>query len=154
MRPVELRDLLADNSSPTSDGCIEWTRARDKDGYGITRSYGVTYKAHRAAWILVHGPIPAGQVVRHSCDNPPCVNTQHLSLGTVLDNNRDRETRGRGADRRGEKAAMAKLTERQIPEIRALLNDRVPQASIAARYGVSRKAISKILHRQTWAHIS
>lgn len=79
---------------------VEFIGGRDDDGYGkLTsrrRPNGVfEMKAHRVAWELARGPIPVGMVVMHKCDNPPCCNVEHLQLGTVGDNNRDRHCKGR-----------------------------------------------------------
>jgi hypothetical protein len=63
-------------------------------GIAEGRLYG-TRRAHRVAWIKAHGPIPTGLVVRHICDNPPCVNVDHLVLGTDADNIHDMHERGR-----------------------------------------------------------
>jgi len=75
--------------------CWEFTGSRSDDGYGSIRLEGSMQKAHRAAYQIVHGEIPAGLVVMHTCDNPPCINPAHLVLGTVADNNRDRHAKGR-----------------------------------------------------------
>lgn len=83
-------------------GCWEWQGARSASGYGWIklsnpRRYVVV---HRLAWSEVHGPIPDGLMILHSCDNPPCVNPDHLSLGTHADNMLDRQVRGRHANAR------------------------------------------------------
>ena len=70
-------------------GCHEWSRARDWRGYGRLRMKGRSPGAHRLAYELFVGPIPEGQVVRHRCDNPCCVNPDHLEVGTHVDNARD-----------------------------------------------------------------
>lgn len=81
------------------DECWPWLAARDRDGYGKFQygpKGGQTHiRAHR--WIVdyLHGPIPLGLVVLHSCDNPPCVNPAHLSVGTVADNNAEKFARDR-----------------------------------------------------------
>lgn len=82
-----------------TDGCWEWI------GATVAR-YGVLYvgegdrlvakKAHRLSWEMQNGPIPPGMLMCHTCDNPPCVNPAHLFLGTIADNNLDREAKGRG----------------------------------------------------------
>lgn len=59
--------------------------------------------AHRAAWESAHGPISSGLVVRHTCDNPRCINLEHLLLGTVADNQRDMAERGRGRNQNTDK---------------------------------------------------
>lgn len=80
-------------------GCIEWVRYRNHFGHGRIARNGKQELAHRLAWELANGPIPAGAWVLHSCDNPPCCNVAHLRLGTPADNVSDRDARGRGAFR-------------------------------------------------------
>lgn len=75
--------------------CWEWTRQRDRYGYGRFWLEGKHRKAHRVAWELTRGPIPAGLYVCHSCDNPSCVRPLHLHLGTNADNQREAVARGR-----------------------------------------------------------
>lgn len=84
----------------TETGCWEFRGSRDNDGYGQLWFEGQNERAHRASYLTNHGPIAAEMVVRHKCDNPPCVNPAHLELGTVADNNRDRAVRGRSAKTR------------------------------------------------------
>jgi len=72
--------------------CDEWDGPRDRDGYGrLSRGR----RAHRVAWEEANGPIPDGMCVLHRCDNPPCRRLDHLFLGTVADNNRDKALKGR-----------------------------------------------------------
>jgi hypothetical protein len=71
------------------DGCWLWTGAQRK-GYGTVKRAGKQQGAHRVAYSMVNGEIPAGQVVRHKCHTPLCVRPDHLQLGTTADNNEDR----------------------------------------------------------------
>lgn len=79
--------------------CWEWTAGTDRAGYGRISLGGRGDRrlvgAHRASWQIVNGPIPDGLFVLHSCDNPPCVNPQHLRVGTNADNMADMVVRGR-----------------------------------------------------------
>ena len=79
--------------------CWEWqgtlsTKPNGTRGYGKIQWRGVR-GAHRLAYTLTHGPIPDGLLVMHRCDNPPCVRPDHLMLGTVNENNADRDAKGR-----------------------------------------------------------
>ena len=93
--PIE--DRLWGRTRQTPNGCLEYLGSRCDGRYGSLFFNGRTQRAHRVAYQLTHGPIPAGQVVMHSCDNPPCVNPKHLSAGTLADNARDRSAKGRNA---------------------------------------------------------
>lgn len=140
----------------TGDGCWEWTRARNRRGYGVVNLQSGQVKAHRLAWELTNGPIPAGRYVLHSCDNPPCVRPDHLRIGSLADNNRDARERGhhfspfRGQDQRGALNHYARLTEEQVAEIRALYASGVFQRLIAARFGITQSNVSHIVRGKTW----
>ena len=104
----------------TPTGCWELHGTRDKDGYVVFYAEGKNQHSHRAAYKEWVCPIPEGMVVRHKCDNPPCINPKHLELGTVQDNVNDREERGRRTPARGEKNGYAKLTWDNVNDIRSL----------------------------------
>jgi hypothetical protein len=78
-----------------SDGCWLWGGGRSENGYGAFYWHGKQTGAHRVAYELVHGSIASDMLVLHKCDNPPCVNPDHLFLGTPQDNMTDKTIKGR-----------------------------------------------------------
>lgn len=134
---------------PTTDaGCILWNGAVNKAGYGTLGGP----LAHRVAYELSYGQIPHGMCVLHRCDNPPCVNHEHLFLGTHRDNVDDKVAKNR--QHKGEKMPQAKLTDSAVLEIRRLWESgSFTQQALANQFSVNRPAISKIVLRQRWKHI-
>lgn len=136
------------------DGCWEWSGGKTHNGYGrFSLSPTREMRAHRFSWEITHGNIEDGLVVCHTCDNPPCVRPDHLFVGTIKDNCEDRDKKGRGADRTGSKHHMAKLSDRDIFEIRAMRNSGVPQSSIAKRFGIRQQHVSRISRGENWGHL-
>lgn len=134
-----------------TEQCWMWTGCCDACGYGrvhVERGGLKVTKASRLSWMIHFGPIPNGMHVLHKCDNPPCVNPNHLWLGTHKDNMDDRDRKGRV--RHGETAGMAKLTRAQVREIKERLKHREFQTHIARQYGVSPHAIWQIANNLTW----
>lgn len=130
-------------------GCWEWTGATTSAGYG---QLSVNYKdkgAHRISWELANGPIPPGMFVCHCCDNPHCVNPDHLFLGTPKDNLADAAAKGRMS--RGEQHYRTTLTEWQIREIRRLASERnLSSSEISAELRVSYYAVYGVVTHNSW----
>lgn len=83
------------NILKVESGCWEWQAAKGHKGYGKCKYFGETL-AHRVSFIIHHGPLLGSKMcVLHKCDNPPCVNPDHLFIGTLDDNNKDRAAKGR-----------------------------------------------------------
>lgn len=100
----------------TNAGCQEFKgKIARSHGYPVIKRKGKTHLYLRYLWEKVNGKIPAGQVLRHKCDNPKCVNLDHVQLGTHADNVADRVARNRSA--KGERNGRAKLNEHQVREI-------------------------------------
>lgn len=134
--------------------CWEWTGALGPNGYGRTSDRGQNdLVAHRVSYELAHGAIPDGKIIMHSCDNRKCVNPQHLTAGTYLENMQDMIGKGRDNHpiRYGESSPRAKLTDANVVEIRSSIG--VSDAEFARRFGVTKAAIRHIRIGITWRHI-
>ena len=136
-----------DKLQPNGD-CLEWTGYCLNNRYGRTLAYGKDWLTHRLA-LHLEGVDVTGHFVLHSCDNRLCCNPNHLRTGTHQDNMDDMNSRGRQA--RGTKINQAKLTEKDVLEIRAITG--MYQKDIAKRYDVSPQTINYIINRKTWHHI-
>lgn len=144
--PVIAR-LLSYTAEEHPSGCLVWTGMKDNRGYGRFSFEGRWQSAHRSAWKILNGPIPTGMCVLHRCDNPPCVNVDHLFLGTLRDNVHDMLSKGRGKSCPGEKNGFAKLTQSIADEIRAAPG---VQRRIAERFNVSPSTVSAIKTNSRW----
>src|SRR3990167_5485175 len=134
----------------TETGCWIWMKTCDRKGYGQTCLNGKRIRAHRASFLVYKGAIPDGLCVLHKCDTPSCINTAHLFLGTVADNNKDAGRKGRSKKLFGESNGASKLTACQVKTIR---KDKRTLRAIAKDYGVSGMAISYIKRRIKWRHL-
>lgn len=134
-------------------GCHEWQGYCDKDGYGRFRFGGKKQRSNRVMWLLIHGEIPDNLFVLHHCDNPKCVNIDHLWLGTHLDNMADRNKKNRQAHTVGNMNNSAKLTEKDVKEIRLLLRSGIFQETIAKEFNVTQQLISRIRNKKAWKHL-
>lgn len=138
-------------------GCWEWTGAKRKKGYGSFQWGGKPWAAHRAAWTMFRGPIPEGLVVCHRCDNPPCINPDHLFIGTARDNVGDAIAKGRRPRMQqvrraiGENHGRALLTEDDVRFIRS--HRALGSRSLAMRFGVARSTVKNVLAGETWRHL-
>lgn len=148
-RKATLAERLAHHSIDAPEtGCRVWTSSGYPYGYGQLMWNGRPRKAHRLAWENANGPIPSGLHVCHRCDNPKCINPDHLFLGTSADNSADKVAKGR--QQRGSRHGLAKLTEEQVRAIKA---DGRQQFIIAKDYGVGSNVISKIKTGVSWRHV-
>lgn len=118
-------------------------------GYIRLSRSGKCIAIHRLVWEQYHGPIPDEMCILHSCDNPPCVEITHLFMGTRDDNMKDRNKKERQA--RGERHGFSKLKERDIPQIRRLINEGMLHKNIAKIFDVSRRTISCVKTGVTWS---
>ncbi len=137
--------------------CWVWTGARMVSGYGQIKKGAPSRKAlgaPRAAILLEGADIPSGMSVLHHCDNPSCVNPDHLWIGTHRDNMIDMVNKGRHprTSLPGERNGRAKLTSEQISEIRLRFSEEHPitMAKLARDYDVTTTTICSIVNGKTW----
>lgn len=132
-------------------GCYICTsHARNRGGYPVMTRSNKQVKISRFIYEECYGNIPRGAIVRHKCDEPNCINPEHLKIGTNQDNSRDMVERNRQAY--GERNGLAKLTEKDVKEIR-LLNKHFTYRELAKIYNVSYTNIASIVNNETWVHV-
>lgn len=165
-KPSETKRFLLKFKKTGNDECWEWNASRYNGKYGQFKSQ-VGVVAHRFSYFLYVGDIPDGIKVLHKCDNPGCVNPNHLFLGTNADNTKDMVAKGRSrfqcskgpgdAACKGEDHGRAKLTEADIRSIRKRYRKRSYHSSnakqLAMEYGVSQMHITRIVKKKKWTHI-
>lgn len=134
-----------------SGNCWIWTAYRKQTGYGVFNVNGKNMGAHRFSWIIKNGEIKNKLLVCHSCDNPPCVNPQHLWLGTGSENLLDAFKKGR-VNRKGSNNGRAKLNYLLVKKIRAMSKNGINQRVLASKFHVGQSAISKVVLEKTWIY--
>jgi hypothetical protein len=135
------------------DDCWEW-QGSTRDGYGRLVRGGRDLWAHRVAFEVVHGAIPAGLFVLHSCDNRRCCNPAHLFVGTRADNVADMIAKGRSVfhEWRGDRAHRRKVTSEQVAQIRAeYAAGGISQRELGERFGIVQQQVSHIVRHVSWA---
>ena len=133
-----------------TNDCWLWTGGSDSSGYGAIKTAKGMSIASRVSFELSVGSIPEGQCVLHRCDNPKCVKPDHLFLGTVGDNNRDRHRKGRTRASSGELHGISKLSDAGVRIIRC---SPLSTKELAAIFCVSKDAINSARNNKTWKHI-
>ncbi len=138
----DVRKFMSKAHPEPDTGCWLWSDALHASGYGRIRVDGVLLWAHRCSYEAFNGPIPPGGQVLHLCDNPPCVNPQHLVIGDHALNMHHMAVRGR---------ACSVLTAGDVLEIRECQDT---QARMGVRFGVSPSTIGRIKRGETWRHLA
>jgi len=141
-----------------ADECWEWSGSVNNTGYGSVGWHGTNFTAHRvAAWLsgIVESPRRPSYAalpthVLHKCDNRRCCNPDHFFLGSFSDNQLDAYAKKRRAQPKGAAHVNSKLTTAQAEEIRRRYADGEYQVPLAKEYGVSQRAISKIVRGETY----
>lgn len=169
-----LKCRILEGCNKSENGCWLWKGAIGGK-YGKTRWYSKTISAHKASFLVFKGEVLKGLHVCHHCDNPLCVNPEHLWLGTQKDNMRDSVLKGRfkgtlgikwtkswrenflknlhPANKKGEAHHLVKLSNEKVKEIRNLLNKGLKQKEIASKFRVCQSTIARIKRGRLWPHL-
>lgn len=129
----------------TDRGCWEWIGNKCTDGYGQVSFYGQIWMTHRASYFIAHRKIPSGRLILHNCDNPPCINPQHLYAGNMQQNMVDSIVRQRRHD--------VRLKPKEVLEIRNRHSLGISTRVLSDHYKVSQNHIRSIVRRNRWRHI-
>lgn len=152
------RRTRADYPPPTPQPtpCVLWQGSVDQNGYGRRKVNGSVVRMHR--WIMekdLRRKLKPDEVVLHLCDNPPCYRLSHLRLGTQQENNADRDAKGRTVTNpqhmHGETNGRAKLTRKQIEEIKAGYRGGIGVSKLSRMHNVNRSTVYRAIKGETWA---
>jgi hypothetical protein len=136
------------------NGCWHFLGSKDKDGYGVFGyGRGKQLRAHRASFEFHKKTSAVGLLVCHSCDNPSCINPDHLFLGNPKDNTQDMIKKGRKANCQGSNHPLAKLSVLDIVLIKQYRSTGKKLKEIADQFGVTFQTISEICRGKTWKHL-
>lgn len=155
MADIEAR-LLAQREVDPVTGCWNWTGVVARNGYGRIGIGQGRRDVHRLSLeVFRHVSFVPGECALHRCDNPRCFNPDHLWIGTIADNNADMVAKGRNRNGAypspGESNPRAKLSERQVMQVRALIAAGKNNCEIGRQFGVHHSTISLIRHGKRWA---
>ena len=157
MLPMTTINALLSSTTRTPSGCMErHTNLGGSNGaysrvlVGSRATGRKHVYAHRFVWETLNQPLTPGQCVLHRCDNPKCINPEHLFVGTQADNMKDMAAKGRGGAPRGAKHLSAKLTEEQAKYV---LASSANSSALAKELGVTYQTIYALRTGITWKHL-
>ena len=151
-RGINKSGLIGDRAA-TIGRCWDWIKGKHPRGYGaisLTKNgFHIHLKTHRVSWIIYKRTIPDGLCVCHLCDNPSCVNPDHLFIGDQADNMRDKRLKGRAA--KADSHGNSKLNWDLVNRIRSeYWSKNLSQKELAFKFGINRSTLYDIVNRRSW----
>lgn len=147
---LSLKERILLRTGPKlENGCMEWKGTIGRHGYGVICFKRRILRSNRAVYEVYNGPIPENMCVCHSCDNPTCVNPEHLWLGTMKDNMIDKVRKGRAKVGTGERHGHAKLTWVDVRNIREEYKT-MSSTELAEKYNIHQTTITNICSMKRW----
>lgn len=147
-KKIPLGERFYDRILENANGCWIWQRGLDKNGYGRSSINRKGVQAHRVSWVIHKGKIPDGMQVLHRCDNPPCVNPEHLFLGNNADNMTDKMKKNRQT--RGHDVNTSKINASDVFRIRGLLSEGWSGRKISKLLGLKDHHVYDIKNGRSW----
>jgi hypothetical protein len=139
---IKRLNFLLNRTKISKLGCTEWCGYKNKWGYGIASFYKTNQLVHRIIWTILKGPIQKDMCILHRCDNPSCININHLFLGTNYDNIADRCQKGRTAI--GLSNGKCKLSDKMKISLLQMAKENIPYKNIAEKFKISQSHISNL----------
>lgn len=157
---MNIQQFYLKATKPNERECMIWLGAKDKKGYGMAAIPGYkSTRAHRLAYELENGEIPKGMFICHSCDQPSCININHLWMGTPKENSQDMMNKNRGNLKKGMRFEFApsrpyaKLKEEDVRIIRKRIINGETMVAIAKDYNISDRTVNDINSGKLWSSI-
>ena len=152
-----IQRMLIERSVVDDKGCWNWTWCKSSDGYGrVTIDYKVTL-AHRLSYRVFNGEFPDEMFICHHCDNPSCINPDHLFVGTMSDNMKDAYDKGilhpPHQFKKGDPNVNRKLSNEQVKEIKRLMGLGYQQKQVAKIFNVSPTTVMRIVKKRMYKEI-
>lgn len=146
---ANLQDILAHTKRNEKTNCLEWQLSKD-EGYAKWRVNQKKITVSRLVCELIYGKPEDGWLALHSCDNPPCLNPDHLRWGTMADNNQDKIDRAR---LKGERHPRAKYTNAQILEVKKMIASGASTIEVCEQFGMSKETYFGIKSGRDWQNV-
>lgn len=148
-----LKERLLKNILINENGCWVWQKSKHRQGYGNVAFKRKCRLAHRVSWEIFKGNLDKDILVCHKCDNPPCINPDHLFLGTDRDNSLDAFAKGRIQRYKGSDHYYSKLNDENVIAIRNMRKKGKTQEYLSKVFSVNISTIKDVLSRRSWMHL-